>query len=102
MARSCATKEEEVKKSQATRQQELIALSETIKVLNDDDALELFKKTLPSGAASFLQIQVTAKSVRRRAHEIIRRGRHQSVEMDFIALALQGKKIGMDGIIKMI
>merc|ERR1719476_688207 len=31
-----------------TAAEELVALAETIKVLNDDDALELFKKTLPS------------------------------------------------------
>merc|ERR1719456_1828858 len=30
------------------RAQELVAISETIKILNDDDALDLFKKTLPS------------------------------------------------------
>merc|ERR1712156_69951 len=33
------------------RQEELVALSDTIKILNDDDALELFKKTLPSAAS---------------------------------------------------
>ena len=36
---------------------ELPALADTIKTLNDDDALELFKKTLPS---SFVQKQVIA------------------------------------------
>merc|ERR1719261_518568 len=38
-----------------TRNEELLALADTIKILNDDDALELFKKTLP-GAASLLQL----------------------------------------------
>merc|ERR1719240_2295221 len=31
--------------------QELLALADTIKVLNDDDALELFKKTFPGSAS---------------------------------------------------
>ena len=34
---------EEIKK---TRSEELLALADTIKILNDDDALDLFKKTL--------------------------------------------------------
>jgi len=46
-----------------TRTEELLALADTIKMLNDDDALELFKKTLP-GASAFLQVQVSAQEVR--------------------------------------
>ena len=42
-----------------TRADELTALAESVKVLNDDDALKLFKKTLPS-AASFIQVGETA------------------------------------------
>ena len=41
----------------------MLALEHTIKMLNDDDALELFKKTLP-GASAFLQVQVSAQEVR--------------------------------------
>ena len=33
------------------RAMELAALADTIKVLNDDDALDFFKKTLPSAAS---------------------------------------------------
>merc|ERR1719375_1894450 len=72
MEKSCATKEEEVAKSKAIRQQELVALSDTIKLLNDDDALDLFKKTLPSGASSFLQIQVTDRAARHRALRMLK------------------------------
>merc|ERR1719359_1801222 len=32
---------------QKKRAEEILAIQETIKILNDDDALELFKKTLP-------------------------------------------------------
>ena len=34
---------------------------------NDDDALELFKKTLPSASASFMEMKVTEASVTQRA-----------------------------------
>merc|ERR1740117_2209060 len=43
----CATKDEEHAAHQKIRAEELLALADTIKILNDDDALELFKKTLP-------------------------------------------------------
>merc|ERR1719453_1166894 len=52
---NCATKEKFFEENVRMRGQEIQALADTIKVLNDDDALELFKKTLP-GASSFLQI----------------------------------------------
>merc|ERR1719325_466050 len=45
---SCKTKTAEWEERSKTRSEELLALADTIKVLNDDDALELFKKTLPS------------------------------------------------------
>merc|ERR1719160_684343 len=61
LKKNCATKEKEWAERQKTRQEELLAIADTIKILNDDDALELFKKTLPS--ASFLQVQVTSKEV---------------------------------------
>merc|ERR1719443_438748 len=51
------------KKSQA---EELKALADTIAILNNDDALELFKKTLPS-AASLVQTKVSTEVVRKRA-----------------------------------
>jgi len=86
------------------RTQELAALADTIKILNDDDALELFKKTLP-GASSFVQIQVSETATKARALEIIngfRQRGQRRVQLDFISLALRGKKIGFEQILKMI
>merc|ERR1719183_1033730 len=54
LKKGCATKTAEWEAICKTRAEELVALAETIKVLNDDDALELFKKTLP-GSASLVQ-----------------------------------------------
>merc|ERR1719281_137840 len=57
---SCKTKSDEWAARQKVRSEELLAIADTIKLLNDDDALELFKKTLPT--PSFLQLQVNAKA----------------------------------------
>merc|ERR1719229_1448792 len=70
---SCKTKTAEWEARVETRGQELEALSDTIKMLNDDDALELFKKTLPSASASLVQVQVTARAQRAKALEAVRR-----------------------------
>merc|ERR1719367_2759151 len=58
LEKSCATKTAEWEERSKTRAEELVALADTIKVLNDDDALELFKKTLPSSSASLLQLKM--------------------------------------------
>merc|ERR1719242_376874 len=68
LEKSCATKTAEWEERSKTRAEELVALADTIKVLNDDDALDLFKKTLPSASsASFVQVTVTSASMRSRA-----------------------------------
>merc|ERR1719158_729137 len=85
------------------RGEELLALADTIKILNDDDALELFKKTLPSPAASFVQLQVTAKDQQRKALAAIRAARRSGhPELSFIALALEGKKVDFGKVLGMI
>merc|ERR1719198_2558917 len=45
LEKNCETKKAEWGEIVNTRNEELLALADTIKVLNDDDALELFKKT---------------------------------------------------------
>merc|ERR1719439_493327 len=56
LKKNCATKADEHAANMKLRSEELLALADTIKILNDDDALELFKKTLPA-SASLLQLQ---------------------------------------------
>merc|ERR1719440_2344791 len=86
------------------RGEELVALADTIKILNDDDALELFKKTLPSASASFVQMKVTANNQRVQALAIVRAARQgqKRPELNFLALALQGKKVDFGKVVKMI
>jgi len=97
---NCENKKKEWAEYGKMQAQELLALADTIKVLNDDDALELFKKTLPSGASSFLQIQVTDKAQRSLAIQTLRESKDPRV--DLLAVALRGGKIGFGKIIKLI
>merc|ERR1719316_609760 len=101
--KNCATKKKEWAEICKMRALELQALADTIKILNDDDALELFKKTLPS---SFVQIKVTLDSERTRALSILQKAQQNSQvgrpQLDFIALSLRGKKIGFEKVIAMI
>jgi len=102
--KNCEAKTKLFKENVNYRAQELAALADTIKILNDDDALELFKKTLP-GASSFVQIQVSDKISKARALDILRGIRSDSqrrVQLDFISMALRGQKIGFEKVIKMI
>jgi len=102
--KNCETKKEEWEVIVKTRAEELAALADTIKVLNDDDALELFKKTLPS-AASLMQVQVSVKSSRKDALILLQKvlkSDKRNPNLEMIALALKGKKIGFDKVIKMI
>merc|ERR1719453_532361 len=51
----CAAKQKEWAVRQKARADEVQAISEAIGILNDDDALDVFKKSMPSDAAAFLQ-----------------------------------------------
>merc|ERR1719261_1079422 len=98
MEKDCAAKAGEYEVVVKTRQEELLALADTIKLLNDDDALELFKKTLPSPSL----LQVGTKELRTRALGALKGTRAADPRLDFIALAIQGKKVSFDKVIKMI
>jgi len=108
LGEDCVKKEKEWSEIQKTRADEMVALAETIKILNDDDALELFKKTLPSAAAASL-VQVRSNNFHARAVALASlkaAAQHKHLpsrpEIDLIALALSGKKVGFEKVIKMI
>jgi len=96
---NCKKKTEEWALYKKTQGEELLALADTIKVLNDDDALELFKKTLP-GASSLLQVRVSNSVVEKKALALLRQSSDPRV--DFLAIALRGGKAGFGKIIKLI
>jgi peptidoglycan hydrolase CwlO-like protein len=100
---NCENKKKEWAAYQKMQGEELLALADTIKILNDDDALELFKKTLPGSASSFLQIQVTEQSALRKALQTLKDNRRGSdPRVDLIEVALRGGKPGFEKIIKLI
>jgi len=103
LEKNCKTKEAEWDSIVKSRQDELTALAETIKLLNDDDSLELFKKTLPS-ASSFVEVKVSSSSARQGALSAIQAVQKaaKSPKLDFIALALHGKKMGFEKVVAMI
>merc|ERR1719247_2915167 len=83
------------------RSMELVAIQETIKILNDDDALDLFKKTLPS--PSLLQMSRRAGDVRKEALALVKKLKKdpKEPELSLITMALQGKKAGFAKVIKL-
>merc|ERR1719262_1357330 len=92
LKKTCAIKAKEWEIICKTRKEELIALADVIKILSDDDALELFKKTLPS--PSLLQMTVTSKEARQQALLALKSAHgahgHRDPRLDLIALALRG------------
>merc|ERR1719326_693857 len=70
-------------------------------MLNSDGALELFKKTLP-GSSSLLQIQVTQNEMVHDAKQALKSVSTHDPRLEFILLALHGKKVDMSKVIKMI
>lgn len=106
LEKGCATKEKEWAVICKTRSEELLALADTIKILNDDDALELFKKTLPGSAGAFVQLEETNTEVKSRALAVLQEARsHKKGDrqrLDVIMLALHGKAVDFSKVIKMI
>merc|ERR1719329_1284339 len=100
---TCANKKKEWAAYQKMQGEELLALADTIKVLNDDDALELFKKTLPGSSASLLQVSVSTKAMAAKALNVLRTLRKGTdPRVDFLEVALRGGKAGFEKIIKLI
>merc|ERR1719272_1465900 len=81
--KNCDTNAKEHTENVKMRGLELEALADTIRVLNDDDALELFKKTLPSASASLVQVEVSATKVRARALALLTKSGNP--QLDFIS-----------------
>jgi chromosome segregation ATPase len=90
-----------------TRAEEMTAIGATVKILNDDDALDLFKKTLPSPGESLLQVSAKS-SARAQAQYLLEQAQtsavaagSEGVNLRLAQLALKGKKAGFEKIVKM-
>jgi septal ring factor EnvC (AmiA/AmiB activator) len=106
LEKGCDTKAAEWEARKKTRAAELLALADTIKILNDDDALELFKKTLPAPGVGLVQMKVSQTNQRRQALAAVqaaRRSDHQGhAKLDLIMLSLSGRKVSFAKVITMI
>merc|ERR1719230_839219 len=93
---NCEKKKKEWSMYQKMQGEELLALADTIKILNDDDALELFKKTLPGSASSLVQVAVTDLVVQKKALIALKsvRTNGKDPRVDLLEVALRGGKIG--------
>merc|ERR550537_341296 len=102
---NCENKRKEWSVYQKMQGEELLALADTIKVLNDDDALELFKKTLPGAGSSLLELKISSTNVLKTALNVLRsarKGKGGDPRVDFLEVALKGGKAGFGKIIKII
>jgi len=105
LEKNCDTKKGEWEEATKTRNDELLAISETIKILNDDDALELFKKTLPS--PSLLQLVADGQGQRRQAAAMMqslsmRAQKGSKAALDLITMALSGRKVSFEKVFTLI
>jgi predicted nucleic acid-binding Zn-ribbon protein len=111
----CATKEKEMAERDKMRSQEIAAVSEAIGILNDDDALDVFKKAIPSAALvqtpslGFLQHSDTKADRAHKAKAIlaVTAAKAKDTHLNLILYTMRSKlKIqgrgGFDEVIKMI
>merc|ERR1719353_2328048 len=102
----CAMKKKEWAERQSMRAEEIAGISEAIKILNDDDALDLFKKTLSLSQTStvLLQSKSTA-AVAARARTVLAAAAKVSTHATTLSLLqaqLKAKKVDFSKIMEQI
>jgi len=100
--KDCATRAKEEEERQTMRAEEQLAITDTIKILNSDDALDIFKKALPS--PSLIQLRAGNEEARQKAKALVDTARSSEArpELNFIALALSNKKVDFSKVFKKI
>jgi hypothetical protein len=115
LATECATKEKEYAAKCNVQAEEVKAISEAVSILNDDDALDVFKKARPSSFVQdlgFLQQSTNAASKAKKAQAILAAAakKANNSQMNLLLytlnsklkLASKHKTQGLDSVIKMI
>merc|ERR1719408_379936 len=109
LASQCALKKKEWAERQAMRSEEISAISEAIKVLNDDDALDLFKKTLSLSQTSkemgFIQKTSASTNVLRARgmfSALIKKGSPHRAELALIEMSMKSHAVDFSKIMAMI
>merc|ERR1719160_136645 len=112
----CATKEKEWAVRQKLRAEEISAISEAIGILNDDDALDVFKKAVPSALVQdqvgFLQRSNVLASAAQKAQTMLATAASKFNDQNLnlllftlnskLKLGSKGRAQGMEKVIKMI
>merc|ERR1719171_776832 len=108
LGKQCAAKKAAWGERQAMRAQEVDAISQAIKILNDDDALDLFKKAVPSMVQTGMQfLQKSSKSsVALRAKgllvSLMQTGRAHTTQLSLMAASLKSKSVDFSKITEQI
>merc|ERR1719310_2639477 len=108
LGKQCAAKKAAWGERQAMRAQEVDAISQAIKILNDDDALDLFKKTAPSltqTGMGFLQKSSKSSNVLRAKGMLVSLAhvsRSHQTQLSLIASALKSKSVDFSKITEQI
>merc|ERR1719389_372666 len=108
LGKQCAAKKAAWGERQAMRAQEVDAISQAIKILNDDDALDLFKKTAPSltqTGMGFLQKSAKSSKVLRAKGMLVslaQVSRSHQTQLSLIASALKSKSVDFSKITEQI
>merc|ERR1719327_1613129 len=107
LASTCAAKKKEWAERCAMRAEEIAAVSQAIKILNDDDALDLFKKTLSLSQSSFRFLQTsTSQAVALRASHalaaVAKKDAKHAPQLALIQFALKAKAVDFSKILAQI
>merc|ERR1719424_2815508 len=108
LAQQCASKKAEWGERQSMRAQEVAAVGQAIKILNDDDSLEMFKKTdraLVQTGMGFLQRTQKPALALRAKHLMISLAQKSSTHetaFSLIASALKSKSVDFSKITEMV
>merc|ERR1719265_684768 len=109
----CGTKEKEFAELSSMRAEEVAAISEAVSILNDDDALDVFKKAIPSALiqSSFLQKAGKKTTVLQKVQGLLAAGsKFRSPQLSLLLFSLRSKlrmkqregSMKFDEIVKMI
>merc|ERR1719253_1783014 len=107
LASSCADKKKDWAERSKLRAEEVAAISETIGVLNDDDSLDIFKKTLAlaqSPSMGFLQKRSGVSAGLKARNLLLQASKasSHSMELAVIAQALKSKKADFSKVLAMV
>jgi len=100
--RGCKTKQSEWNVRSRTRADELLALGETLRILNNDQVATLFKRTMPT--SSFMQIQVSSREVLNEARQALATpvGQPRDPRLNLISMNMRSRKVNYNRVTAMV